>query len=632
MTSRNISLSRRRFNTALLLLPFGAGLAGMTDAAASFAPADATNGPLGEDVPTTWDLTDLFPSTSAWNGEAEALKALIPSLAPGEAGLDSAATLLATLNRHDAVTLRTMRLQVYAVLKSSEDIRIADNAQRASHSYALAAQLQEAMAWRDRAILDLGQKKVFAMLAENSGLEVYRYPLASTFRRARHTLDARGEALLASSQAVLAAPQRTRQTLLSSDIPFPEIELPGGKKLKLDLEGYSTAMTTAGRADRARAYDLFATTLHGYERTLGDLLGAEVTGNAFLSKARGYPGSLAASLDATNTPRVVYDTLLHEVKARMPLHHRYLDAKRRLLGVDRLALWDINTPAVSLDRRWTLAQARETTLRAVAPLGPEYAGEFAANTLKRWADTLPREGKREGGFVVGQAYAHPYVLLNYRGNFDSLSTYAHEWGHAMHSWLARGQPHPLFDFPTFIAEIPSKLNELLLLEHLSSEAQTRQEKLFYLDRLCEQYRGTLFIQSLFADFELAINTAAEQGAPPSGPQMSKIYGKLLAEYYGPRIQTHPYSNVMWARVLHFFLDFYVFQYATCLTAATAMLDTIHREGEPARERYLDMLRAGHSDDAYKLIARAGVDLATPEPYRRALDRFERAVSEFESLI
>ena len=288
MTSRTISLSRRRFNAAVLLLPFGAGLTGVASAAAKTVSAHAAGVPAGEDVPTTWNLTDLFPTTSAWNEEAEALKGLIPTLAPGDAGLDSAATLLATLNEHDAVTLRTMRLQVYAVLKSNEDIRIAGDAQRASRSYALAAQLKEAMAWRDRAILDLGKERILAMLAEDRGLEIYRYPLMSIFRRAPHTLDAKGEALLASAQAVLATPQRTRQTLLSSDIHFPEIELPDGK-LRLDLEGYSTAMTDAARADRARAYDLFATTLHGYERTLGDILGAEVTGNAFLSKARGYP-------------------------------------------------------------------------------------------------------------------------------------------------------------------------------------------------------------------------------------------------------------------------------------------------------------------------------------------------------
>lgn len=626
MTSPCISLSRRRFNTALLLLPLGAGLGGIAQVAKG-AGAKASDG----EVPTTWDLADLFPSASAWDAEAEVLKALVPSLAPPANGLDSAATLFATLNHHDAVSLRTLRLQVYAMLKSSEDLRVAANAQRAARANALAAQLNQAMAWRNRALLELGESRVLAMLAQDSRLDIYRYPLTSTFRKAPHTLDAQGEALLASSQAVLAAPQRTRQTLLSSDIVFPKIELPSGK-LRLDLEGYTTAMNTAGPADRARAYDLFATTLHGYERTLGDVLGAEVAGNAFLSKARGYPSSLAASLDATNTPRAVYDTLLREVKARMPLHHRYLETKRRLLGVDRLAIWDINAPAVSLNRKWTLAQARETTMRAVAPLGPDYAGEFAANTMKRWADTLPRKGKRDGGFVIGQAYTHPYVLLNYRENFDSLSTYAHEWGHAMHSWLARAQPHPLFDFPTFVAEIPSKLNELLLLEYLAAHADTREEKVFYLDRFCEQYRGTLFIQSLFADFELAINTAAEQGAPPSGPQMSETYGKLLAEYYGPKIQMHPHSNVMWTRVVHFYMDFYVYQYATCLTAATAMLDAIHREGTPARERYLDMLRAGNSNDAYKLIAAAGVDLATPDPYRRALDRFERAIGELEAMV
>ncbi len=615
----------------MLLLPLGAGLSGIAGAAGKGGAGNATTNSAAGDVPTTWDLTDLFPTVSAWNREDEAIKALLPSLAPTSVGLNSAATLLATLNRQDAVTLRVMRLQVYAYLKSSEDVRIADNAQRESRAGALVARVNEAMAWFNRAVLDLGEKSVSAMLSENDGLKIYRYPLMSIIRRASHTLDAKGEALLASSQALLAAPQRTRQTLLLSDIDFPDIELPGGKT-RLNPASYSTVMTTAGRSDRAKAYDLFATSIHRYERTLGDILATKVSGNAFLSKARGYPSSLAASLDASNTPCAVYDTLLREVKARMPLHHRYLDVKRRLLGVDRLATWDINAPAVSLDRKWSMAEARETTLRAVAPLGPEYGREFAANTLKRWADATPRDGKRGGGFVIGQAYTHPYVMLNYHGDFDSLSTYAHEWGHAMHSWLARAQPHPLYNFPTFVAEIPSKLNELLLLEYLSANAKTREEKVFYLDRVCEQYRGTLFIQSLFAEFELAINTAAEADAPPSGPQMSEMYGKLLAEYYGPKVQMHRYSNVMWATVLHFYLDFYVFQYATCLTAATALLDGIHNEGNSARERYLGMLRAGNSDDAYKLIAKAGVDLATPKPFRRALDRFERAVAELEALI
>lgn len=630
MAFQTISLSRRRFSTALLLLPVGVGFSGVAGAAARMAAGDAAANPASGEVPTTWDLTDLFPTVSAWNTEAEAVTALLPSLAPTRAGLDNAATLLATLDRHDAITLRAMRLQVYAYLKSSEDVRIADNAQRESRAGALAARVNEAMAWFNRAVLDLGEKRVAAMLAESDGLTIYRYPLMSIVRRAPHTLDAKGETLLASSQALLAAPQRTRQTLLLSDIDFPEIALPGGKT-RLSPAGYSTVMTTAARPDRAKAYDLFATSIHRYERTLGDILASKVSGNAFLSKARGYPSSLAASLDVPNTPRAVYDTLLREVKARMPLHHRYLEIKRRMLEVDRLAAWDINAPAVSLDRTWSIAEAREASLRAVAPLGPEYGKEFAANTLKRWADTTPREGKRGGGFVIGQAYTHPYVMLNYRGDFDSLSTYAHEWGHAMHSWLARTQPHPLFNFPTFVAEVPSKLNELLLLEHLSATAKTRTEKMFYLDRLCEQYRGTLFIQSLFAEFELAINTAAEADAPASGPQMSEMYGKLLAEYYGPKVEMHRYSNVMWTTVLHFYLDFYVFQYATCLTAATALLDGIHRDGHSARERYLDMLRAGNSDDAYKLIAKAGVDLATPAPYRRALDRFERAVVELEAL-
>ncbi len=576
--------------------------------------------------PERWDLTDLFADAAAWDAERAALEAALPTLAP--APIDTAPALKAALDRRYATMLRAWRWILYAVLKSDEDIRVAENAERRGVAMALQGRLDAAMSWFPGAVIALGQDRVTALVASDPGLAPYRYPLATILRRAPHTLDTRGEALLAAAGPTLGAAQTIRQTLISSDIVFPEVPI-AGKPVRIDLEGYGRVMQTAPRPDRARAYDAFARTLRGYERTFGQVLGAKVSGNIFTARARGYSSALDASLDATAIPRGVYDALLTSVKAALPLHQRYLGLKRRLLGVERLAIWDVPAPAVSLDRTWDVAEARALTLAAVAPLGRDYARQLAENTLKPWADSQARPGKREGGYVAGAAYSHPFVLLNHTGDFASLSTYAHEWGHAMHSWYARKQPYPLYDFPTFIAEVPSKTQELLLLDHMIATAKTPAEKIFFLDRLCEQYRGTLYVQSLFADFELAVYQAAEGGNPMSGPQMSARYAQLFRDYYGDTVELHPDSGALWSTVIHFYLNFYVFQYATCLTAATAFAEAIRRDGPKARDRYLALLSAGGSDDAYRLIRDAGVDLATPQPYQRAIARFERAVGDLE---
>jgi oligoendopeptidase F len=592
-------------------------------AAAGSVPASAF---ASDRLPEHWNLGDLFADEAAWARERAEIEAAIPELAARP--IDDALALKSALEQRSAFELRTWRLVLYAALRSDEDIRIAENAERRASGLALQARIDTALSWLPGAIIALGAARVAEMVAGDAGLAVYRYPLSSILRRSAHTLDAKGEALLASAAPLLGSAQNIRQTLFSSDIAFPEIII-AGAPVRIDLDGYGRVMTSAERPVRERAYDLYARTIRKHEQTFGAVLGAKISGNVFAARAREYPTALDASLDAAAIPRTVYDILLAEVDKQLALHHRYLAVKHRLLGVDKLAVWDVSAPAVSLDRRWNVDVSRKTTLRALAPLGAGYVAQFADATKQRWADTRPRAGKREGGYVAGQGYSHPFVLLNHNDDFASLSTYAHEWGHALHSCYARAQPYPLYDFPTFVAEIPSKANELLLLDNLISEARTPQERVFFLDRLCEQYRGTLFTQSMFADFELAIHTAAERGQPMAGSVMSDRYGELMAHYFGPEVQLHPDSGTLWATVLHFYLNFYVFQYATCLVAATALVEAIKREGLPARERYLKLLAAGGSNDAYLLIRDAGVDLADPQPYRWALKRFERAIDDLE---
>lgn len=602
-------------------------------AAAAFAPAAASA--ADATLPTTWDLTHLYPTPAAWDAERDAVEQALPGLAAYRGTLgESAASMKAALQAISDVTKRAARLLVYATLKADEDLQVAVDQERRARVQALLAKMGEATAWTSPETLRIGREKIERFVASDPGLAKFRFGLLDTLRQAPHTLDHQGEALLAAASNPLQGPRNIRTQLVSSDIPWPTVKV-GGEDVRLDSQGYTRARTATDRTERKMVFDTFFNAFRSFESSLGSALSAKVNGDIFNAKARKYESSLAAAVDGPNIPQAVYRTLIAEANRGLPILHRYFDLRRRLLGLSDMGYWDLYPPVTKLDAKFDLATSRKLSLEAMKPLGPEYGAAFADATTKPWVHVYPSRGKRGGAYVFGAAYdVHPYMLLNHTDNYEGLSTYAHEWGHAMHTLLAqKAQPWELAGYPTFTAEVASTVNEQLLVAHMVKGAKTKAEKLFYLDRVCEMMRATFYRQTMFAEFELAIHETAEKGEALSGKRASAIYLDLLKRYHGPKVQIEDVYGLEWALPGHFFdYNFYVYQYATSVTAASAFAERILAGGPKERDAYLGALKAGGSDYPVDVLKRAGVDMTTAAPFRAMLGKFEKTIDEMETLI
>jgi len=582
-----------------------------------------------------WDLTDLYPSDAAWAADREAILAEIARIPPLRGTLgQSAAALKTALDAVANVSRKASRLSVYASLKADEDLRQAANQERRQQAGDVFTRLGEATAWMDPELLALGQPTLERYLAAEPGLAPYRFALKDLLRQAPHPLDTRGETLLASAGSALGGPGQIRNQLASSDIPRPEVTLSTGQTIRLDDQQYTIHRDAPNREDRKLVFDKFWASYKGFESSLGAALGSKVRGDMFRAKARNYRNSLEWATSGDNIPEGVYRTLVDEANRGLPVLHRYFDLRRRMLNLPDLHYYDIYPALVRSDRRFPLADMRTLTLEAVQPLGPEYQRLIAQGTAARWMDPFPRPGKASGAYMSGGAYdVHPYLLLNLSDKYDGLSTYAHEWGHAMHTLLAtKAQPFELAGYPTFTAEVASTAQELLLANMLVERAKTREDKLFYLGQIMENYRGTFFRQSMFAEFQLAINDLANKGEALSGEKMSALYFDLLKRYHGPKVAMEPAYSAEWMYIQHFYLGFYVWQYATSITAANYFAQKVMSGGAAERDRYLAVLRAGGSDYGYNLLKTGGLDMATPEPYRLLVDSFSKVLDQAEALV
>ena len=583
-----------------------------------------------------WDLSELYPSDAAWEAERQALLKTIPSLKAQKGTLGrSAATMRAALVAQSDIGKRASRLYTYASLKADEDRRIASNQERKQQAQDVFTALGEATAWTNPEIVALGATKVNAFIAADPVLKKrFAFGLRDTLRLAKHTLSPGEEQLLASAGTPLAGPNDIRDQLTSSDIPRPTVKLSDGKEIRLDDQGYTLSRDAQNRADRKMVFDKFWTSYKAFENSLGASLAAQVKGDLFRAKARHYDSALQASLDGGNLPESVYRSLIAETNRGLPVLHRYFELRRRMLGLQDMGYWDIYPPLVKSDRSYSLAEMRQLTIDAVKPLGPDYVREFSDVTTRKWMDPLPRQGKASGAYMNPGAYdVHPYLLLNLSDKYDGLSTYAHEWGHAMHSLLANAaQPYELSNYPTFTAEVASTAHELLLVNMMVERAKSKEEKLFYLGQVMESYRGTFYRQAMFAEFQLAINDLATKGEGLSGEKMSAIYLDLLKRYHGPKVQIEPVYSAEWAYIQHFYFGFYVWQYATSITAANFFAQKVMHGTTADRDRYLSVLRAGGSDYGYNLLKMGGLDMATAEPYRLIVDSFSKVLDQAEALI
>jgi oligoendopeptidase F len=611
----------------------------MLSAAAISAGAWATTGAARAQAQaaapaTVWDLSDLYPSDAAWTAEHDAVEKALPGLAAYKGKLgESAATLKAASIAMSDLNKRVTRLGVYAGLKADENLQVAANQERRQLAVALGGKLGEATAWVNPELLTVGRAKIEGFLAADPGLARFRFGLLDVLRLAPHTLDPAGEDLLALTSQVQSGPQDIRSQLFLSDIPWPDLQLSTGK-LRIDSQGYSQARTSPDRAERKKVFDTFFGAMSTYESSLGSALSAQVQVDIFGAKARKYESSAASALAGNNIPVGVYRTLVAEANAGLPVLHRYFDLRRRMLGLSDLAYYDVYPPTTKLDRKFDIGEIRRLTLEAVKPLGPDYVDALAKATASHWMHAYPQKGKAAGAYMNGSAYdVHPYLLLNLTDDYESLTTFAHEWGHAMHTLLAnKSQPFDTAGYPTFTAEIASTMNEQLLNDYMLKQARTKEEKLFYLDRTCELLRGTFYRQTMFAEFELAIHETAEKGEALSGKKMSAMYLAILKKYHEPAMTIDPAYGIEWAYPQHFYFDFYVFQYATCVSASTFFADKVLGGKAAEREAYLGVLKAGGSDYPVEVLKRAGLDMTSPAPYRAVVAKLGRTVDQMEALL
>ena len=585
-----------------------------------------------------WDLTLLYPTVEDWDAaRLDVLARVEPIGAMADTFEPSAEALADLYETVSDIAREALRVSSYAFMDSDTDLRNGEKLARRGQSQAMFAAYGQATAWISPMILEVGEAEVEAWIASEPRLADHAFGLRETLRMAPHTLSPEGEEIMAAASVALGGAQRIYTQLKNSDIPWPTITLSTGEEVRLDAAGYVNARAAENRQDRIDAFGAFFETYQQFESSLGEALGSHVQRQVFQASQRNYDSALDAALAGDNIPRAVYDTLLSEVNAALPTLHRYFQLRARMLGIEDFAFHDIYPDLVETDEVFDLERSAQITASASEPFGTDYVASLCQAMNESWTHAYPSQGKRSGAYMSGSVYdVGPYVLLNHQDTYNSASTFVHEWGHAMHTILANeAQPFENANYSIFIAETAAITKEVLAQENLLDAASTDEERLFYLGYALEQMRGTYFRQTQFAEFEAAIHAAVEDGESLTGSRMTEIYTDIFNRYYGVEegITVVPESyNLEWAYIPHFFFDFYVYQYSTSLAAAVFFADKIREGDEDAINAYLAMLEAGGSDHPYDLKLNAGLDMASPDPYRAVEERMNRIMDEIEAIL
>ena len=586
----------------------------------------------------TWDLTELYPSVAAWNQAREEVLAEFEAIEARRGTLGASADSLYQAYRHVSDTLKKAgRIAVYSSLNRDEDLRVTETQERGQLGSIMFARFNEATAWMQPELLQVGREVIESYINEDERLAPFAFQLDDSLRNAPHTLGAEAEQTLAYFSQSFAAPGDTYSLLANSDIPWPTITLSTGEELVVDSQGYGRGRGSENRDDRKLVFDSFWNKWVEYRNSVGIVLNSHIQTQVALSKARHYDGVLNRELHQDNIPPAVYETLVDEVNKALPTLHRYFRLRARMLGIEQMHYYDIYPPLVSLNKEFDVETSKEITLDAMSVLGEDWVSMQKDAMAERWMHIYPQRGKRSGAYMQGFAYdVHPYILLNHNDDYSSLSTFAHEWGHAMHTLYAQQeQPFETAGYATFIAEIPSTSLELILQDYMTKNAESVDEKLYYLGHGLESMRGTFFRQTMFAEFELALYEAAERGEALSGEKMSAMYGDIVRRYHGHDegiVNIDDLYTNEWMFIPHFYRNMYVYQYATSKTAGAALYAKIVDEGQAGVENYKKLLRAGGSKYPYLLLVEAGVDLAKPEPYQAIVTKMNEIMDEMEQLL
>lgn len=585
-----------------------------------------------------WALADLYPSRQAWEKDLAQLKKDLAAVSKCRGRLGRGVKVLAhCLDNGFSMLKRLYRLQSYAMRLHDQDARDTAGQELKSIIQKTATGVDASMSFVEPEILRIAPARLKKWLKSRL-LADYRHYLDNITRRRRHILPAAQEKLLAQAGNLAAVPGDVYQTLNTVNLPFPEVTLSTGEKVKLTAAMYTRYRALDNRADRLTVFRAFWGVYRSFRESYAALLAGQVNRDHYFAQARKYKSDLAAALDVNNVPTSIYLNMIEQIHQARPLLWRYLKVRARLLGIKDLGYHDLYPSIVpAMEMKVPFDRAREILLEALAPLGRDYTAVLEQAFAERWADVYPTAGKRSGAYSDGSAYdVHPYLLLNYNDDYESLSTTAHEFGHAMHSYLSnKNQPFPLADYPIFVAEVASTSNENLLRLHLLKKESDRRRRLFLLGQHLENFRTTVFRQALFAEFELKIHELASQGVPLTADKLDELYLQLLRYYYGEGegvMKIDPLYAVEWAYIPHFYYNFYMFQYTTSFIAATSIAENIFAGDEKARQQYLKMLKAGGSKYAVQLLKLAGVNMTGSQPYQVAFASMKRTLDEIEKLI
>ena len=587
----------------------------------------------------TWRLTELYPTDEAWEQAKQKIKSRLAELDRYRGSLgQSSSQLLSCLTLASELSKEYTRLSTYAGLSSALDTRDSKHLGMVQESGLLGSELQSRTAFMEPEILQLGRQRVDAFMAQQQGLKVYAHYLDDVLRRAAHTGTPAEEKIIADAGLMADAGGSVQNVFLNADFQYPEITLSDGKKVKVDEPGFELYRTLPNREDRRKVFQAFFGSLNNFRRTFGTTFYANAKSDVFLMKARKYGSTVETALDANAIPVAVYDSLVSAVNASLPTFQRYLKLRQKMLGVDQLHYYDLYAPLVrGVDLKYSYEDAQKLVIASLAPMGQDYVDVVRKALTERWVDVYPTTGKQPGGFSNGSAYdVHPYLLINFSGIFADVSTLIHELGHTMHSYLSnRNQPYPTAGYPIFLAEVASTFNEALFLDHMLKTTTDDRVRLSILGNFLEQMKGTLFRQTQFAEFELRAHQMAEKGEALTGDKLDQLYLDITRKYYGHDkgvCLVDDEVKAEWAYIPHFYNSYYVYQYATALTASSALSEKVLRGDEEAKRKFMAFLSSGGSDYPIELLRKAGVDMTKPEAFESAMKKMNQVMDQMEEIL
>jgi len=594
-------------------------------------------------VQLTWDLSALYPSEAAWSTAREDLAGRIPRIAAYQGHLGAAPeSLYAALSTLMDIQRGLSQLRTYASQLNDEDQRVSKHLEMREAADRLFVQFGSAAAYIRPEVLAVGGSKVRAFIAAEPRLKDYKPFLENILRYEKHTLSAAEEKVAAQAGRMAGAGSTIRDLFNNAELPWPTIKLSTGEDVRLDDAAYTKYRQAASRADRESVFRAFWSAHQQFQGTYGAALNSQVQAHIFDRDVHKYSSCLENALFGDNIPPKVYTQLLDDVHANLPTLHRYLKLRQRMMGLKELRYEDLYAPIVSeVKMSFTPDEAMKVTLEALAPLGKAYVDTLRKGFASRWIDWLPSTGKASGAYSTGAYGVHPYQLQNFTGLYDEVGTLAHESGHSMHTYLAdTHQPYVNHDYATFVAEVASTLNENLLFHYMLDRTKDKPARLYVLGSYLDNLRGTLFRQTMFAEFELKMHEMAEKDETLSGENLTQLYQGIVRSYYGHDqgvCKVDSLYSVEWSYIPHFYYDFYVYQYATSIVASTALANGIREEaaagkGTKKRDAYLAMLSSGSSKYPIDLLKDAGVDMTTSAPFQAAMKEMNSVIDEIEKLM